>query len=550
MKELKQNTRHISVAQINFALGDVWHNVEQVIATAKRAKQEQSAQLVVFPELTLTGYPPEDLLLRPSLHQEVEAGLAYLAAQLQDVDVVVGHPKLAEDKLYNAASLISQGQIVGTYYKQKLPNYSVFDEKRYFKAGHETCVLEWQGLQLGLAICEDLWHEGPMQLAKQAGAELMICLNASPFDAYKYKLRSEVFCQQARDHQIPIVYAHWVAGQDELVFDGGSFVVNAQGNIVGQAPFFAEHLLAVTVTKGDKTLQISCNDQEKTLSQEARIYQALVLGVRDYINKNGFQGALIGLSGGIDSALTLAIVHDAIGSDRVTAVMMPSQYTSQMSLDDAAEMAQILDVEYHVVSIQDCFNSFTSTLAPLFTGTATDITEENLQARTRGVILMALSNKFGKMVVTTGNKSEMAVGYATLYGDMAGGFNALKDVSKTWVYKLSHYRNSLSPVIPERIITRPPSAELAENQTDQDSLPPYDELDAILEHYIVNDSSIDEITALGFDKATVTKVTKMVDRNEYKRRQAPPGVKITTRAFGRDRRYPITSAFGRTKQPD
>ncbi len=536
----------VVMAQLDFHVGDVVGNVEKIIAALRRARDGLHAHAIVFPELTLTGYPPEDLLLRPDLHQQVLRGLEELKRHVTGIDVVVGYPSMETNGLHNSASLIRDGKIVATYHKQHLPNYSVFDEKRYFQPGVAPCVVNIKGVPVAITICEDMWHTGPMAQAHAAGARLMLNLNASPFHISKGSEREDVLRQRIAEGNMPIVYVNLVGGQDELVFDGESLVMDASGTVVMRAAPFVEELYAVDFNT-DGAITPLASVCHVPLSVEASVYGALVLGVRDYIEKNGFRGVVIGSSGGIDSALTLAIAVDAIGKERVEAVMMPSRYTAQMSVDDAQALSAALGVEHHVISIEPAFQTFLSSLQQEFAGTKADTTEENIQARCRGVLLMAISNKKRKMVLTTGNKSEMSVGYATLYGDMAGGFAVIKDVPKTLVYRLAAYRNAITPVIPQRVIERPPSAELAPDQKDEDSLPPYVVLDPILEMYIEQDKSLQDIMAAGYDEATVRRVMGMVNRNEYKRRQAPPGVRITRRAFGRDRRYPIT-AFYDTKQ--
>ncbi len=530
----------IALAQLNLLVGDIAGNVEKMRAAVARARNEIKAQVVVFPELAITGYPPEDLLLRPDFVALAEQGLADLAREASGIDVIVGHPQRRRDgKLCNAASLLRAGKVEATYAKHSLPNYGVFDEKRYFVPGSGPCIVSLQGVPTAITICEDVWEGWPVDEAAQAGAKLVLNLNASPFHLNKSRERYDVVTRAAKNNGIPILYVNLVGGQDELVFDGESFAINGDGSLAQRAPAFEEGLYAVEYTDG-RFKQASV---APLLSEEQSAYSALVLGVRDYIEKNRFKGAVLGLSGGIDSALTLCIAVDAIGAERVEAVMMPSRYTAPMSLEDAKALAQALNVTYRVIPIEPMFEAFLAALKEEFKGLPADTTEENLQARTRGMLLMAISNKTGKIVLTTGNKSEMAVGYATLYGDMAGGFGAIKDVPKTLVYRLTEYRNRLKPVIPRRTIDRPPSAELKPDQKDTDSLPSYDTLDAILERYVERDQHPAEIVAAGFDEATVRRVVAMVDRNEYKRRQAPPGVRITPRAFGRDRRYPITSGF-------
>lgn len=539
-----RQTLNVVLAQINPVVGDVSGNTAKIIHAANAARDQQQAQLVVFPELCLTGYPPEDLLLRPGLLKRVNKALETLQQKITGIHIVVGHP-LGEvgKELYNAASVIADGQIVCKYFKQMLPNYSVFDEKRYFIEGHLPAVFTLNGLKLGITICEDIWFTGPAAQAKDAGAEVLLNLNASPFQQGKSALRFDAVRQRALENQLAVLYVNQVGGQDELVFDGGSFAVDAHGELQMQAAVFTDEAALVTIEKADNgSIQLSGHVREH-LSPLASVYQALVLGLRDYVDKNRFPGVVLGLSGGIDSALTLALAIDALGAERVQAVMMPSRYTAQISLDDAAQMAKQLGIAYSVLSIEPVFESFLQTLKEPFAGKAADTAEENIQARCRGVLLMAISNKTGAMVLSTGNKSEMAVGYSTLYGDMAGGFSPLKDVYKTLVFALAKYRNKLSPVIPERIISRPPSAELAADQRDEDSLPPYPLLDQILERYVADDGCFEDLVAEGFAAETVAQVIKMVDRNEYKRRQAPPGIRITSRAFGRDRRYPITSGY-------
>lgn len=530
----------IVMGQINLLMGNISGNAQQVIDAATRAQKDYQADVIIFPELTLTGYPPEDLLLRPGLYREVERGLARVQQAALAIDIVLGYPRLVDDRRYNAAAVIRGGKIVATYHKQCLPNYAVFDEKRYFTAGDESCVVDIGGTAVALTVCEDVWEDEPVQNAVKGGAQLIFNLNASPFHIDKWQQREIIVGELAKKNSVPIVYTNLVGGQDELVFDGHSFVVNADGAIVVRAGFFREQLVLVALDDKGAPLMGELADNP---SQEQSVYDAIVLGVRDYVEKNGFSGVVIGLSGGIDSALTLAIAVDALGADKVEAVMMPSRYTRDISIEDAREQADILGVSYSVITIKDLFEQFEQTLSERFAGLSADTTEENLQARIRGTLLMAISNKSGKMVLTTGNKSEMAVGYATLYGDMAGGFAAIKDVPKTLVYRLARYRNQMQPVIPQRVIDREPSAELGPDQKDTDSLPPYEVLDGILERYVEKDESADQIVASGFDVDTVRRVIRMVDRNEYKRRQAAPGVRVTSRAFGRDRRYPITSGY-------
>lgn len=531
----------IALAQADFLVGDIPGNLAKVKALAADARDRLGADVVVFPELCLIGYPPEDLLLRPSVATRIEAALSALA-EVAGITLVLGYPRARHGRLYNMAGAFHEGRCLAEYAKQELPNYQVFDEKRYFSAGSEPAVFTLKGHRLGLSICEDIWHEGPAAQARAAGAELLLNLNASPFHRGKQPEREAVVRRRVAATGLPVVYVNLVGGQDELVFDGGSFVMAVDGAIRHALPRFAE-ALSVVEWDGREIAQAAV---AAPLSDVAEVYQALVLGVRDYVEKSRFRGVVLGLSGGIDSALTLAIAVDAIGADRVQAVMMPYRYTAQMSLDDAEAEARTLGVQYSVLPIAPMVEAFSATLAPEFDGLGADKTEENLQARSRGVLLMAISNKKGLLVLTTGNKSEMAVGYATLYGDMAGGFDVLKDVPKTLVFRLSAYRNSLTPgapPIPQRVIDRPPSAELAPDQKDEDSLPPYPVLDEILRLYIEADASAEAIVAAGFARETVLRVIRMVDGNEYKRRQAAIGPRITARGFGKDRRYPVVNGW-------
>ncbi len=540
----------VVIAQQNYLVGDISANATKIIKAALRARDEFQADVILFPELTLTGYPPEDLLLRPGLHRAVHQALESIQAQVTGIDIVVGFPAQTDAGLFNAAAVLRDGQRIATYHKCHLPNYNVFDEKRYFTAGNKPCVVDIAGVSMGLTICEDIWYSEPMRQAKQAGAQLILNLNASPFHRAKGLEREAELEKRVQEAGLPVVYANLVGGQDELVFDGASLVMTADGKVCQRAPVFETGLFPVVfAVEADGTIVPQPGQITEPDDELESVYKALVLGVRDYIEKNGFPGAIIGLSGGIDSALTLAITVDAIGAERVEAVMMPSRYTLDMSVEDAQEQATMLGVKYLVLPIEAPFNAFLDLLAAPFAGTEPDATEENIQARCRGVLLMALSNKNHKVVVTTGNKSEMSVGYATLYGDMAGGFAVLKDVPKTMVFRLAEFRNNsrkrISPAIPQRVIDRPPSAELAEDQKDTDSLPPYDVLDPILEMYIEQDRCAADIIAAGYDANTVQRVIGLVNRNEYKRRQASPGVRISQRAFGRDRRYPITSGYDR-----
>ena len=534
----------IVMAQINTMVGAVDANADQVIAAANRARDEFAADAIVFPELTLSGYPPEDLLLRPGLSMATVHGLERVKQAVQGIDVVLGYPSKERDGLFNTAAVIRDGNIVGNYHKQHLPNYSVFDEKRYFVAGSAACVIEIKGIPVGITVCEDIWMPDPVLQARAAGARLILNLNASPYHINKHEEREAILFARATESNLPIVYVNLVGGQDELVFDGGSTVVNAQGEITQRAPVYEAGLYLVEMSVDDKGAVTPLEaDIAKVPGEEASIYSAIVLGVRDYIEKNNFNGVVIGLSGGIDSALTLAIAVDALGRERVEAVSMPSRYTADMSIEDARTEAEVLGIDFSVIPIEKAFSAFLDSLADEFAGLPVDTTEENIQARCRGVLLMAIANKKHRIVLTTGNKSEMAVGYATLYGDMAGGFSVLKDVPKTLVYRLSEYRNTLGAVIPQRVIERPPSAELAPDQKDVDSLPAYDILDPVLAMYVEEDKTFEEIVAAGYSAEDVSRAITMVDRNEYKRRQAAPGVRITQRAFGRDRRYPITSGY-------
>ncbi|MBL8449558.1 MAG: NAD+ synthase [Dechloromonas sp.] len=529
----------IAVAQFNAVVGDLAGNAARIAAWAVEARKA-GAQVLLTPELALSGYPPEDLLLRPDFYRAAAAALEDLARQAVGITLVVGFPEEADDgRRFNAAAVLSDGRRVASYRKQRLPNYEVFDEKRYFEPGGEACVVSIGGVACGINICADIWEPGSAELARQAGAELLLVLNASPLHLEKQALRAEILTQRVRATGVAAIYANLVGGQDELVFDGASFALDAGGRLAMSLPQFEEVLGLVEFSGG----RLTSAQQAQPLAVEAEAYGALVLGVRDYIGKNGFPGAIIGLSGGIDSALTLCVAVDALGADRVRAVMMPSPYTADMSLDDSRAMVRTLGVRYDEIPIASAMATFDALLAPEFAGLPPDTTEENLQARIRGMILMALSNKTGALVLTTGNKSEMAVGYATLYGDMAGGFAVIKDVYKTMVYRISRYRNGIAPVIPENILVRPPSAELRPNQTDQDSLPPYEVLDAIVAAYMEEDRSPREIVAAGLPEEAVRRVVRLLRIAEYKRRQAPVGIRITPRGFGKDWRYPITNRY-------
>jgi len=528
----------LAIAQINCVLGDLTGNVAKILQHAEQAGQ-QGAQLLITPELSLCGYPPEDLLLRDGFYRACMQALADLAKKVSGIAVVVGHPHELNGKRYNAASLLRDGEIAATYLKHDLPNYSVFDEKRYFDHGSEPCVFEIENTRFALNICADIWEPDAARQARAAGAQVLLVLNASPYAMRKQESRHRVIRERIAETGMAVIYANTVGGQDELIFDGGSFAMDRHGVLTAQAAQFEENLLMLEMQDELRP----AGKKVAALSEEAGVYRALCLGVRDYIGKNRFPGVLLGLSGGIDSALTLAIAVDALGADKVHAVMMPSPYTAQISLDDSREMVKTLGVRYDEFSIEAMLQSYLTTLSAAFAGHAVDTTEENLQARIRGALLMALSNKFGSLVLTTGNKSEMTVGYATLYGDMAGGFAVLKDVSKTLVYRLARYRNTLGQVIPERIITRPPSAELRADQTDQDSLPPYDVLDAIMACYVEQNLAIPEIIARGYAEADVRRVVHLIRISEYKRRQSAVGMRITERSYGKDWRYPITARY-------
>lgn len=536
---------NIALAQLDLNLGDIRGNADKMLRFAEKAKKEFNADIIVYPELALTDYPPEDLLLRNELHQRVEKTLKEICDKNLDICLIIGHPTKTPHGIFNSVSVIHDGKILKRYDKQLLPNYSVFDEKRYFQPGHHPCVFELKGVPIGIVICEDLWHPGPVVQAAKEGAKILLSPNASPFHRNKPSHRIDVLRKRVSECNLPIVYVNSVGAQDELVFDGGSFVIDREGVVQQQSPLYEESLSCVTAIydQTKKTITVEPGKKSVLPSEIESIYKALVLGTRDYLQKNKMQGALIGLSGGIDSALTLAIAVDAIGAENVHAVLMPSRYTHEMSNEDAITLAQNLKVNYSVISIEPMFEAFLTSLQNEFKNLPQDVTEENIQSRCRGTLLMALSNKTKKMVLTTGNKSEMAVGYATLYGDMAGGYAVIKDVLKTTVYQLAHYRNQQSLVIPQRTIDRSPSAELSPNQLDTDTLPDYPILDRIIADYVEHDLSAKDIIAKGIDAHIVKKVINMIDRNEYKRRQSPPGVRISNRAFGRDWRYPITSGY-------
>jgi len=533
----------LALAQCNTRVGAIDSNTDSLIAAAHQARDRLGADLIVFPELTLSGYPPEDLLLHKGLRRRVEDAAARVQSEVRGIAVCFGLPEYVGDRIYNSAVVMRDGRTVATHRKWILPNYAVFDEKRYFESGSEPTVFELAGIRFGLIVCEDAWYPEPAAAAAAAGAEVLLVINGSPYHTRQRAARRKTVGARVLETGIPVIYLNMVGGQDELVFDGGSFALDRSGELVFQAPQFEENIYALELAVGAGGPEIVPQPPDPDPDTTASVYQALIMGVRDYVEKNGFPGVILGLSGGIDSALTLAVAVDALGAERVMAVMMPSRYTSHMSLDDAAGQADRLGVRYEILPIEKIFATVTEVLADLFAGLPTDSTEENIQARCRGILLMAISNKLGYMLLSTGNKSEMAVGYATLYGDMAGGFAPLKDCSKTLVYALARMRNRSGEAIPERVITREPSAELAADQKDSDSLPPYNVLDAVLEAFIEQDQSVDEITARGFDRATVVRILEMVKRAEYKRRQAPPGVRISSRAFGRDWRYPITSGY-------
>lgn len=556
----------ICVAQLNYCVGDMPGNAQKIIEAARAAYQD-GVRLVLTPELAICGYAAEDLFLRPSFIQACDDAVNQVArelAGLKGLTVVVGTPTHGDNgkglrtksvevqQRHNAARVLREGRVIESYAKRELPNYQVFDERRYFTPGQGTCVFQAgegdEAVSVGLLICEDAWFEEPARLAKEAGAELLVVINASPFHVGKGGEREQMMQNRCLATGLPLVYAHLVGGQDEIVFEGRSFALQADGELAGRAESFREKLFAIRAERAGGAVTLTA-DTAPERSHEADLWDALVLGVRDYLGKNGFPGAILGLSGGIDSALVLAIAVDALGADKVRAVMMPSPYTADISWKDAREMAERVKVRYDEISIVPEFEAFKASLAGEFKGLKEDTTEENIQARIRGVFLMALSNKFGSIVLTTGNKSEMATGYCTLYGDMAGGFAVIKDVLKTSVFRLARWRNANDPYgtgsnpIPERIITRPPSAELRPDQTDQDSLPPYEVLDAILSRYMENDEGVDAIVAAGFDRAVVVRVAQLIRINEYKRRQAPVGIRVTHRSFGKDWRYPITSKF-------
>ena len=533
----------IALAQFDLVVGDVAGNTQKILDHAVRARDDMRADLIVFPELSICGYPPEDLLFHSGLRRRVEDALETIRNSIRDIAVLVGFPEYQDDDIFNACVVFKDGEVLSRYRKHLLPNYSVFDEKRYFAAGKEASVFTLNGIRVGINICEDVWDRVPTSASRAAGAEVLLAINGSPYEVDSQSQREEVVRQRVSEIGIPVVYLNMVGGQDELVFDGGSFAMDRSGEVVFRATAFRENLYYVELTADGAGVVPQPAEVAPLLMKEQSVYEALVCGTRDYVGKHGFPGVILGLSGGVDSALILAIACDALGAERVRAVMMPFRYTSTMSQEDAEKQSRIQNVRYDVIPIEPIYEAILQQLEPIFEGRGFDVTEENIQARCRGLLLMAISNKSGRMLLTTGNKSEMAVGYATLYGDMAGGFAPIKDCSKSLVYQLARYRNTISEVIPERVISRPPSAELRSNQKDSDSLPDYDILDPILEAFIEEDLSVHEIVERGFDRDVVIQVLEMVQHNEYKRRQAPPGIRISGRAFGRDWRYPITSRY-------
>lgn len=531
----------LALAQQDFLVGDVPGNLRKALDSIEQARAAQ-ARVILFPELAITGYPPEDLLLRPGFMRQAHEAVSELVAAVSGIDVVIGHPWMVGGERFNALTWAREGEVLGRYFKHLLPNYAVFDEARYFKAGKAPLVVDVDGCRFGVLICEDAWQPGPAAKAKAAGAQALLIPNASPYRDDKQADRDAFFARRCEDTGLPMVYCNLVGGQDELVFDGRSVLIAGDGRRRAQGPLCAEALLLADFdpARGDFAL---ADWPAPPREHDAELYEVLLMGLRDYVRKNGFEEVVFGLSGGIDSALTLALAADALGADNVHCVMMPSRFTSQQSLDLALEQAELLGADYRTISIERAFEALLSELAPSFEGVAEDVTEENLQARIRGNIVMALSNKFGWLPLATSNKSELAVGYSTIYGDMCGGFSPLKDALKTRVYDLCRWRNSVSPAIPQAVIDRAPSAELRPDQLDQDSLPPYDILDEVLHRFVDLDWSIHRIVADGYDEAMVRRVAGLVLINEYKRRQGAPGTRITSRGFGRDRRYPITSGW-------
>lgn len=533
----------VALAQLDLVVGDVAGNTQKILEHVAQSRDEMSADLIVFPELSICGYPPEDLLFHAGLRRRVEQAMETIRGSVRDIAVMIGFPDFRDNQIFNACLVLRDGEVLARYHKHLLPNYSVFDEERYFTAGKEASVFTVNGVRVGINICEDVWGHAPTAASRAAGAEVLVVINGSPYELGSQSQREKVVQQRISEIGIPAIYLNLVGGQDELLFDGGSFAMDRSGELVFRAAAFSEGLHYLELTADSAGIVPQPAEIVPLLGREESVYEALVCGTRDYVGKHGFPGVLLGLSGGVDSALILAIACDALGPDCVRAVMMPFRYTSTMSQEDAAKQTATQNVRYDVIPIEPLYEATLRQLEPIFEGRGADVTEENIQARCRGLLLMAISNKTGRMLLTTGNKSEMAVGYATLYGDMAGGFAPIKDCSKSLVYRLARYRNSISEVIPERVISRPPSAELRPNQKDSDFLPDYDVLDPILEAFIEEDLSVNEIVARGFDRDIVIRVLEMVKRNEYKRRQAPPGIRISGRAFGRDWRYPITSRY-------
>ena len=541
---MSSTSLRIGIVQENPVVGDIKGNTKLAIKCIQTLKNNSNPHVIVFSEMFLTGYPPEDLLYREDLLDDVDKSLKKLSKVSPNIYLVIGYPRKKKNKLFNSAGVIYKGSLQLEYFKQELPNYKVFDEKRYFLPGKGPCLFEVKGKKIALTICEDIWHTKAIRQAARRGAELVLNLNASPFHRNKFEERKELVSKHAKQFNLPIIYINQVGGQDELVFDGASMIISPTGECLVTFPSFKTHTESIEIELSGRRLVNEKNRiNQKSRSELQDLYEALVLGTKDYIRKNGFSGAIIGSSGGIDSALTAVIAVDAIGSDQVKTFMMPFDYTAQMSIEDANKLAKNLGISHKVINIKDIFSSFEKSLEEVFMGKEKDKTEENLQSRSRGVLLMAISNKLGSLVLTTGNKSETAVGYSTLYGDTAGGFSVLKDVPKTWVYQLAKYRNTIKEVIPQRIIDRQPSAELAPNQKDSDSLPDYEILDEIIELYVEKDASIEDIVSKGLDKKTAEEVIRLIDKSEYKRRQAPPGVRITDRGFGKDRRYPITNRY-------
>ncbi len=533
----------IGIAQINTHVGAIESNTSKVLSIIESARDKEKCDLLVFPELVISGYPPEDLLFRNDMSSRINASIECLKSETKGISICIGFPEYKKDSIFNSALFISNGKELARHRKLILPNYSVFDEKRYFNPGKKVSVFDFKGIKFSTLICEDAWEDRTFDLACMQGANIVIIINASPFHIDKHSMREKIFSLKSRRNKVPVIYVNMIGGQDELVFDGASFVLDSGGDIIYRAARFSEQVSYIQIKNNHPVIEFNSDSLLSEPSSIKSIYDALVLGVRDYVKKNNFNHVVLGLSGGIDSALTLCVAHDALGKDKVKAVMMPSRFTSKISKEDSKLQAKILGVDFEEISIESIFQSILKSLKYIFSELDEDITEENIQARCRSIILMAISNKMGSLVLATSNKSEIAVGYGTLYGDMAGGFAPLKDCSKTLVYQLADYRNGISLAIPERVITREPTAELRENQKDSDSLPDYQILDKILEAFVEKDFSIEQIVKLGFDSEVVKKIIDLVKKNEYKRKQAPPGVKISQRAFGRDWRYPITSDY-------